>query len=212
MLAAPSCAFASPNAAATRAYLLANLRGVRIAAAHIEPARVAIDGVLAHVRQNCPLAAAESPQDPESTQLSNEVIGSMVTTALHVDLPPLKQFVHATQSLRWSSGALTREVHEYVSKVNTMGSLAEPDVCGDVRAWAASSYKTLPATTLAFSPRFMGSWVALGNIPEGLNRFIGASLRPLVVQAERYESELSEFEVHEVENWGHIMNALGLHP
>jgi hypothetical protein len=210
-LGAPSCALAS-DASATRAYVKANLELARIAAAHIAPARAAIDGVLAHVRQACPMAAAESPQDPESTELSNEVIGAMVTTALHVDLPPLKKFVRATASLRWSSGRLTREVHEYASKVNTMGSLPEPDLCGDVHAWAASSFKALPAKTLSFSPRFMASWVALGEIPEDMRRFIGGSLDPLARQTARYESELSEFEVHEVATWGRIMNTLGLHP
>jgi hypothetical protein len=211
-LAGPASASASSDAASTRAYLEANLSGARIAAAHIGPARAAINGVLAHVRQSCPLAAAESPQDPESTQLSNEVIGAMVTTALHVDLPALRHFVRATQALRWSSAAVTRQVHQYVSQVSTMGSLPEPDVCADVRAWAVSGYKTLPASTLSFSPRFMASWVALAEIPEALGRFIGASLRPLVQQAAGFASELSEFEVHEVENWGRIMDALGLHP
>ena len=210
-LSAPSCAVAS-DASATRAYVKANLELARIAAAHIEPARAAIDGVLAHVRQTCPMAAAASPQDAESTQLSNEVIGAMVTTALHVDLPPLKKFVRAIGSLRWSSGRLTREVHEYAAKVNVMGSLPEPDLCGDVRAWAASSFTTLPASNRAFAPRFMASWVALGEIPEDMRRFIGGSLRGLAQQTARYESELSEFEVHEVENWGRIMNTLGLHP
>jgi hypothetical protein len=212
-LAAPATAHAAGgDAAATQRYLAENLKLVRIAVAHIPAAKAAIDGVLSHVRSHCPGAAAESPQDPESTQLSNEVIGAMVTSALHVDLPDLRKFVRVDTGLRWSSSGLTRTVREYVSKVATMGGLAIPDVCADVRAWAASGFRTLPAATLSFSPRFMESWVALGEVPAGLSRFISGGQRGLVNAASRLESQLSEFEANEVENWGRIMNTLGLHP
>jgi hypothetical protein len=212
-LAAPVCAAgAGRDSAATQRYLTANLKLARIAVAHIPQARAAINGVLAHVRSACPGAAAESPQDPESTQMSNEVIGAMVTTALHVDLPPLRSFVGEVSGLRWSSASVTREVREYARDVRVMSSLAEPDLCGDVRAWAASGFHTLPATTLAFSPRFMESWVALAQVPDGMSRFVRGGQHGLLRAAATLESELAEFEANEVENWGRIMNTLGVHP
>lgn len=208
---APAASFAS-DGAATAAYLTANLRLARTAASHIGAARAAIDGVLAHVRAQCPLAALDSPQDPQSTQLSNEVIGDMVISAIRTDLPALRAFVRATAPLRWSSAPLTHAVREYVSQVRAMGSLSPPDLCGDVRSWAASHFRALPASTLAFSPRFMENWVALGQVPAAMARFEGAPSRALARRASGSETQLAEFEAHEVETWGTIMNALVLSP
>lgn len=211
--AAPAPALAaSGDAAATKAYLSADLRLAQTAASHIAIGRAAIDGVLGHVRSACPRAAAESPQDPESTELSNEVIGAMVTSAIRRDLPSIQAFVRATSSLRWSSRPLTTAVHEYVTKVRQLSTLAQPDLCADVRAWAVSGFRSLPASTRAFAPKFMDSWVALGEIPAGMARYETAQVRASARQAERSESQLSEFEVHEVETWGTIMNALALSP
>ncbi len=203
---------AGGDTGATQAYLQADLRLVQAGASHIPPAKAAIDGVLARVRRECPLAAAAGPQDPQSTQLSNEVIGAMVTAAVGVDPGAGRQFVSAVRSLRWHSGSLTRAVHAYAAKVQTILSLPQPNICADVRSWAATGFTTLPASTLSFSPRFMEAWVAIGEQPAGLARSESAAARALARQAAMHEAQISEFEVHEVETWGRIMNALGLSP
>jgi hypothetical protein len=86
-----------------------------------------------------------------------------------------------------------------------------PDVCGDLRAWKASGYTTLPATTIHFKQTFYENYVAIGFMPKQLARFVPASLKPLVQGARRYEEALAEFEAHEVETFGSIIDSLGLH-
>ena len=207
---APALA-AGGNQAASAAYLRADARLAQTAAAHIAVGRSAIAGVLARVRGDCPLGAAGSPQNPQSTELSNEVIGGMVTAAIHPDVASIRDFIRTAGSLRWSSGALTAAVHAYVAKLRALVALSQPDVCADVASWSKSGFRTLPPTTLRFSPRFMESWVALGELPEGLAPFEGAQ-RGLVRAAETAEGQLSEFEAHEVETWGRIMDVLDLSP
>ncbi len=208
---APALATAS-NAAATRAYIQANYRLVQTAASRISVGNREINAAAAKVRGECLLGAAGSPQDSESTQLSNEVIGLMVTAAFHDDLASIHEFVRAAAPLHWSSHSLTATIQGYVSKLKTLASLPEPPLCADVRSWAASGFHSLTADTLAFSPRFMGAWVALGELPAGLSRYEGPEQRALSARAAVREEALSEFEASEVEVWGGIMNSLELHP
>ncbi len=107
---------------------------------------------------------------------------------------------------------MTGAVHSYVAKLKTLIALRPPDVCADIRSWAASGYRQLPATTTAFVSRFMPSWVALGELPAGLSRSESGSDRSLAHASGERESRLADFEASEVENWGRIMNSLELYP
>jgi len=209
----PGAAAAAPaDLGATQSYLQANFRLVQTGASRIPVGEGAIRKVAAQIARECPAAAAGSPQDPESTQLSNEVIGAMVTSAIRDDLPSIHEYLRAAGRLHWSSGTLTSAVHGYVAQLRTLAALAPPNVCADVRSWAASGFKTLPATTVAFDARFMPSWVALGELPRSLGQYESAEGRGLARRSAQRESELSEFEAREVETWGHIMNTLILFP
>jgi hypothetical protein len=211
VLAACAPALAA-DAPATQSYVRADFRLVQAASGRIHGAEATLRGVLARVRGECPHAAAGSPQDPESTQLSNELIGVMVISAIRPDLGAIRQYLAVAGRLRWSSGGLTRAVQGYVAKLRTLASLAVPDICGDVRSWAASGFRALPASTKAFDRRFEPAWVALGELPASLSRFESAEARSLARRAAQRETELTDFEAREVETWGRIMNALELNP
>ncbi|MGH2865407.1 MAG: hypothetical protein ACRDJX_09195 [Solirubrobacteraceae bacterium] len=203
---------ASGDAAATQAYLRANYTLVSYFAAHIPSARAQLAGVLAGVRRECPQAAAQSPEDVDSEQLSNEVIGTMVTTVAQRNLPPTRSFDRTVASLRWSNGALTSAVRAYVAKGTTLTALAVPHLCADIEAWVAGDYQTLPQSTVAFDRRFMPSWVAPGFLPHALAAYETPQERTLARRTVRLEEKWTEFEAYEVETWGEIMNALVLQP
>jgi hypothetical protein len=213
LLPAPASALAAgSDTAATQAYLQADLNMVNVAAVRIPHGESILRSLLAQVRGECPKAAAGSPQDPESTQLSNELIGTMVTAAIHPILSTLRQFVGVASRLRWSSGSLTRSVQGYVGSLRTMAGLSQPSICADVRAWAASGFKTLPSSTVAFDRVFMPNWVAVGEMFPGFGRFESGGAHGLARRAAAREVELTDFEAREVETWGHMMEALELNP
>jgi hypothetical protein len=209
---APSALAGQVDAGATRAYVKANYRFVQAAVSATHPIEVALGGVLSGVRRECPLAAAGSPQDLESTQLSDEVIGDMVLTSGRLILPAARRFVSATARLSWSNRALTATVHAYVRNIAALTRLAPPRLCSDVRSWAASSFRTLPPSTVAFVPRFMSAWVAPGELPPALARFETPADRQLAHTTNGLEERFSELEAREVETWGHIMDTLALLP
>ena len=76
----------------------------------------------------------------------------------------------------------------------------------------SSGFATLPASTLAFSPRFMSAWVAPGELPPALARFQSPAERPLLARIAHLEEQFTDLEAREVETWGQIMNVLDLWP
>ncbi len=208
---APVAAHAS-DASVTESYLRANLALVTAGHNHLGSSVAGYHSVLTHVRASCPKAAATSPQNPESTQLSNEVIGAMVLAAAKPDLGAIGAYLRAVRGLRWSSGAVTHAVSSYASMLGKTYRLSPPDVCGDVASWAASGFKTLPASTVGFVKVFYPNWVALGLVPPGIGRFESGSARAMARRAEGYERQLTDAEAVAVETYGSIMNTLELNP
>lgn len=208
----PAPASAASNSVATSAYVQANYALVRVARSHLAASEAGPLHVLSQVRQECPNAGAGSPQDPESTQMSNEVIGAMVIAAAKPDLQAIRTFVHAAAGLSWSDSALTHTVRAYVNDAKTIASLPAPNLCADVKAWAADGYTSLPSSTVAFVGKFMPAWVALGLLPPALGRYESAADRALAGSTTPLERQLSEGEARAVEHWGAIMNTLALWP
>ncbi len=210
---APTSALAGQSdLTVTEAYIQTNSRFVQVAASRIHPMEAALQGLLRQVRGDCPKAAARSPEDPDSEQLSNEVIGAMVLRAGSLIRPAAEAFVAAAGHLAWSQGSLTRVVHRYVGDVRALTGLAQPTLCSDVEAWAASGFRTLPASTIAFDAVFMPNWVAAGELPAGLAASETRAERPMLNRTTQLESDLTELEAREVQTWGEIMNTLGLWP
>jgi hypothetical protein len=209
----PPSALAGPaDAAATRTYIRANYRLMQAAASRIAPIEATLRGVLAQVRRECPMAAANSPQDTDSEQLSNEVIGDMVLTAGRLILPAARKFGNAVGHLTWSNPELTRTIHAYVNKGRRLLALGPPRLCSDIESWAASGFRTLPASTIAFDAAFMPNWVAPGELPAALGPYESAAERPLLLATKHLEEEFTDLEAREVETWSEIMNTLVLQP
>jgi hypothetical protein len=200
------------DASSTASYLRANYALVAAGHAHLGASIAGYKGVLSKVRSRCPHAGEGSPQNPMSTELSNEVIGAMVLSAGRPDRPAIATYLRAVKGLRWSSGSVTHAVASYASMLGKLYALQVPDLCGDVHGWAATGYKTLPSTTLSFDKIFYPNWVALGLIPPGIARFESSQDRALAKSAARFEYQLTNVEAEAVETWGDVMDALELWP
>ena len=129
------------------------------------------------------------------------------------DTQAVASFVGAVAHLHWSNPKLTRKATTYASKLKVLAALAAPDVCADVRAWAASGYRALPTSTVQFDQTYSANDVGIGEVPARL-------LAPYEDRAERvtlqhtakFESELVDAEARAVEPWSKILDALNLQP
>ena len=211
-IVAPDALAAGNDGAATSAYIRADYRLVRAGVSRIHAVEATLHGVLDRVRAECPMAAAGSPQDSESTELSNEVIGNMVVAVVAQDRPAGHAFVTAAGGLSRRNRALTRTIHSYVSKVAMLVALTPPNVCADLHSWTASGFRALPASTRSFAPRFMSAWVGLGELPSALDAYETPGDRQLANRTSDLEARFSDLEAREVETYGRIMNALALLP
>jgi hypothetical protein len=209
-IAPTSAAASSTDAAATQSYIEANYALVRAAAGNIHSSEAGLAGVLAQVRRECPDAAAGSPQDHDSEQLSDEVVGAIVVAGVHPNLAAIASFVGKTGRLRWSSRGLTSTVKAYVGKVKALAALTPPDLCGDVKAWVASGYQTLPASSVRFDAQYTPVWVALGELPATLHSFEDSGDSGLVRVSSRLENEITEYEARAVNTYAEILDALEL--
>jgi hypothetical protein len=205
-------ALASSNTATTQSYVHDNYALVRLARTHLATAEAGPLRVLAQVRAECPQAGAGSPQNPDSTQMSDEVIAAMVVSAYKPDLSAMRTFISAAGALSWANRGLTSAVRGYVGDLKTILSLPTPNLCADVRAWAASGYSSLPASTVTLVAKFMPAWVALGYLPAQLATYESAPVRSLARRSVPLEEALTEGEARAVEHWGAIMDALELWP
>lgn len=210
----PSAALAKPgDAAATRAYVRANYNLVRAARSNLSVGITALKGLVSQVVGECPLAATESPQNHDSEQLSNEVVGAMMVVIYRPDAAAIRTFARAVAGLRWSNRQLTRIVRKYATQLQGLSVLATPDVCGDVRAWVASGYQTLPPSTVQFNTSYYADDIEAEEVPlRLLAPYESAAVASLVHRTKRLEAPLAEVEAHGIYYYTRILNTLKLNP
>jgi hypothetical protein len=209
-LAAPS----SRDVAATRAFVGANNALARAAKAHLPATEKSIDAYIAQIGAQCPKAAAGSPENKEAEQLSDEVVTALTILVYRSGAQAISRLKRTVHGLHWSNGKAQRAVDRYVARLSALSTLALPDVCGDVKAWAANGYKVVPpATTLAVK-RF-------NTIEAGPDRVSKQLLAPYeqpdergtLAQTSRLERQLQETESNEgVEYWSKALAKLDLNP
>lgn len=158
----------------------------------------------------CPNVGAGSPQSESEQKLSYEVAGALWATGYQVDAKIAQVFIKAVNPLRWSNPALTRRAHKFIKGLREMISLQVPDLCGDVRSWTATGYKTIPASTLEFDQHVESIEVAVPS-PQVLAAYIQPSDRGLFVKVEHLLTRFEELEFTTgQDSWNTLLETLGL--
>jgi hypothetical protein len=206
----PSATFGASGVATTEAYVRADYALVSTGHRLMPTAHARILALRERLRSECAGIVAGSPQDEDSEKLTWELIGAMTIAGYRPGLAAATKFSRAVAKLSWSDASLTRAVRKYAGQALAQVRTPPPDVCGDLRAWKASGYTALPATTIHFRQTFYENYVAVGFMPKQLARLVPASQRALVQRARHYEEAIAEFEAHEVETFGAIISSLGL--
>ena len=206
-------AAAKADIAATRAYIAADYALVHAARVNLKTGEAALESLRATIGGECPKAAAASPENTAAEHLSNEVVGAMGVAFVRSDVPAVEAFAAAVTPLHWSEAELTRKAVVYAGKLKALAALQEPDVCGDVRAWAASGYKTLQPATTQFDREYSANDVGIGEVPARLLApYENARERAQLALTKQSENELVEAEARAVEPWSKILDALDLQP
>jgi hypothetical protein len=190
----------------------ANYALVTAGRAKLASAEAALQGMLGRIRRECPRIVAGSPQDEASEKLTWEIAATMRVVAFQRVAGPIDAFARAVRQLHWSNAALTNGVHDYARRLSAEAKTPAPDICADLRSWAASGYTKLPSGTLPFVTAFYPVQ-AIGMLPKRqLAPYAPRSLTGVLQRTNQIEGQLSDFEANAVETWGAIMDAVELNP
>ncbi len=152
--AAPGTALAaSSNASSTHTVILAGSAFVRESEGRIAAMRKAVQAQQRALLHQCPDAAANSPQNEESYQLSYEAAGALWSAGYGADAGPIAKFAKATRGLHWTNAKLNSAFKALVDGLQGLSTLAVPHVCKDIASWKASGFATVPAVTKSFDVR-----------------------------------------------------------
>jgi hypothetical protein len=214
LLLVPSAALASAgDEAATQTLARATDTLVRAASPEVAKGLAAAKRYAGNITAGCPHAATGSPQNGQSEQLDDEVIGGMTVAGYSVAAAPIARFKRAVHGLHWSSGRLTRAVSTFADKLQKLSTLALPNVCADIQSWAASGYKTLPAGTVPFVRHFLRVTPEAEEVPliiQLVSPYATAADFPILRRVERLETRLGEAEAAAVETYSRLIIAVEL--
>ncbi len=213
MLIPAGAVASSGDAAATQALARATDTLVRAASPDVSKGLAAARRYASQVATQCPRAAAGSPMNRASEQLDDEVIGAMTVAGYSVAAAPIARFEHAVHNLRWSNGRLTRAVRTFAAKLQKLSTLALPNVCGDIQAWAADGFQALPADTVPFVRHYLAVTPEAEEVPliiQLLMPYATPSDVPILHRVERLETHLGEAEAAAVEAYSRLILALEL--
>ena len=211
----PTVALASSgDEAATQALARATNTLVLAATPDVPRGLAAVKRYASQLAGQCPGAAVGSPQNYDSNQLDDELIGAMTVVGYRTAAAPIATFAHAVRGLSWSNRRLTRTVRTFATKLQELSTLAVPDLCGDIEAWTASAFKTLPASTVPFVRHFLAVTPEAEEVPlmiRLLMPYATPSDVPILHRVERLEARLGEAEAAAVETYSKLIIALELH-
>ena len=118
--------------------------------------------------------------------------------------------VGQSSRLKWSNPAINRGAHRYTTALSEMVALPIPDLCADVRSWAAGGFKAVPASTAQYAEHVEA--IEVKEVPRRLLQPYEQPgdkglVKKVLLLANRY-SEL-EF-THGQDDWNTLLEVLAL--
>ncbi|HEY3760054.1 MAG TPA: hypothetical protein VGL37_09840 [Solirubrobacteraceae bacterium] len=197
--------------AATRAYIQANYQLTRVARVNLSASEGATHALARRIVGECPLGGEGSYTNNAASQFSEEVVGTIVTTTFRPDVRAIGAFTYAVEHLRWSDARLTHSVRRYVAKLQNLVALPPADICADVKAFAATSFRVAPEATISFDKRYLAADVEAEEVPlRLLAPYEGAQQAALLRRTKQLEAPIAQAEANAVSQYTAIMRGLAL--
>jgi hypothetical protein len=158
----------------------------------------------------CPHVGAGSPQNESEQRLSYEVTGALWAIGYHTDAKIVQSFTNAVSSLRWTDAAIVRRGLTFLIGLHEMVALQVPDLCGDVRTWAATGYVTVPADTRQYDLHVESIEVEIPSL-QMFAPYVQPSDRALFARVKRLVKRFDELEFTTGQRyWNKLLETLAL--
>lgn len=203
-------AASSRDLAVTHAYLVADHAVLQAVVGKWSAVEAGIARLDARYRGECFHVGAGSPQSEEEQKLSLEVAGALWSVSYRADAAAVRSFIAKVSRLRWSSSATNRAARKLTKALHEMVMLPIPDLCGDVRAWAAGGYSAVPADVNSYAKQLEA--IEVEQIPHRLLApFLRGSDIALAASDQRLNRRYEELEfVHGQDQWNRLLEVLAL--
>jgi len=212
LLAPPSAAAAASarDVTSTHAYVVAAYTALHSVVTRWSSVEASIRKLDQRFQAQCPHVGAGSPQSEEEQKLSYEVAGALWATGYHTDARIVDRFVRAIAPLHWSNPVVDRSARKLAKGLRAMVALQAPDLCSDVRAWAAGGYNAVPASTASYVRHVEA--IEVKEIPRSLLvRYALPSDRGLIARTERLATRFEELEFQRGQvDWDNLLEVLSL--
>lgn len=210
---APAPALASSqDVAATHAAITAGYALARAAVAAIPVAQSKIESFNSRLARECPNAGAGALETEAAEPMSHEVAVALWSIAYGSAAGPIEKFARAIRPLHWTSARFDRAAHRFTAILTSLATIRLPDLCGDVRSWAASGFTTVPQHVIELDERV--ETLEIPEIPWTLIspylRGRDASLVGYIKRAERKVAE-AEFMLGQ-KDWYQVLETIGVPP
>jgi len=208
----PRAQASARDVASTHAGIVAGYALARAAVATINVAQSKIQRYKRKLAQECPNAGAGALENEATQPMSYEVAVALWSIAYGSAAGPIAKFAKAIKPLRWTSTRVNRIAHRFATNLTALATIRLPDLCGDIRAWTASSFTTIPQHVIDLDRHVEP--LELPEIPWKLvtpyMRGTDASLVAYIKRAERKVAE-AEF-MKGQKDWYQVCETVGLPP
>jgi hypothetical protein len=209
-LAPCGAAASTQDVAATRAYIRADYALTKTSVGFINRGQASIEAFNAKLAGECPLVGKGTPEDEASQPMSYEVAVALWAISYGTVASPIRTFVAAVMPLHWSNSRIGAIAHDYAKSLHELSTLTVPNLCADVREWAASGFRTIPPHVQALDTKLeaiQGESVPL-KLLAPYERGADASL---ATRARGFERKLAEVEfMVGQDDWIQVLETLGL--
>jgi hypothetical protein len=195
---------------ATNRYLRADSALLHGILAHAPDEVRAGQALVQRVRRDCPGSLSAAPPGVALDEVSREITAAITLVLSRPDHAVIARFVRIVQGVHWHDPFLRRAVSAYVAALVPLTSVPPPNLCGDIRAWAATHFAAVPAATRALNLRLQPAADGPANVSIALLRRHAsrptAQLLPRIVALEAKVSALEQVTATRV--WSQTMAAL----
>jgi hypothetical protein len=199
--------------AASRRYLRADYTLVSRVGRRLPAERVAAATFVGTIRRRCAKVAAGSAAGRYSTEISTEVLNAVSVVMLKPDRSAVAHFVNAVKSLRWNNETLTRIVAAYVRRLKAEIHLRVPDLCADMRAWAATDFGRIPDRIRRFNRQNEAASLGPKAVPDQLLALYSSPTElGILDRIRRLENQIEAAELNTgLGAWLQIVHTVELH-
>jgi hypothetical protein len=198
------------DASSTHTYIQANYALAKAGVARIGAVQAKVQALNASLAQQCPDAGNGAPELEITQPISHEVVAALWSIVFNANAGSIATFISKVKHVHWSSVRITRVLTRYTKSLHELATLAMPNICEDVRAFASSGFRTVPAHVIALVEH--AESVEIEPIPARLLApFASGSDRGVLAKTTRLESKLEEQEFALGQSdWLEILGTLAL--